>query len=497
MPERTDAEQILDGRYRLVRSLARGGMAEVWQGRDEILGRPVAVKVLHAHLAADASFLERFRREAIAAARLAHPNVVATFDTGVDDGVAYIVMELVGGQTLRQLLADRGPLSPQRTIGIAAQVADALSYAHAAGIVHRDIKPANILLCDDDRVKVTDFGIAKAALPDDPAAFGPDLTQSGAIVGTAKYLSPEQVNGDRVDGRTDVYALGVVLYETICGRPPFAGGTDMAIALQHLSATPRSPRQVRAGIPRSLDAIVLRAMAKSPEARYATAAELESALLSVQLGPEDTVVDARPEPAPPAAGMPTFAQSERSWLVPVVLIVVLAVTLGVVGVLFARTDTGRNLFGSTGGAADKGPVVIRTALAFDPPPGSGHEHDEELANLHDGNPSTTWSSERYTDNHFGGLKDGVGFVVEADRPSRLGTLEVDSTTRGWAAQVYVSDTPKASVEQWGAVVTSKDGVNGDATFDLRGRQGGAVLVWITDLGQGNNSITVSDVRVTS
>ena len=278
--------------------------------------------------------------------------MVATFDTGVDDGVAYIVMELVHGRTLHQLLAAQGALTPHRAVGIAVQVAAALEYAHQHGVVHRDVKPANILVDHDDRVKVADFGIAKAAAA--PGTQGrpwasQDLTQSGVVVGTAKYLSPEQVNGDPVDGRADIYSLGVVLYEMLCGRTPFAGETDVAVALQHVTTPPLSPRQVRSGIPRSPEAVVLRALAKNPADRYATAADLQSALLSVDLGPDDAVPLVVRDPTPPE-GSPalSFRESERSWLYPVALIVVTAVVLGVIGVLFATTDTGHRLLGESG-----------------------------------------------------------------------------------------------------------------------------------------------------
>src|SRR5215213_9745822 len=261
-------------------------MAEVWEAEDDILGRPVAVKILHPHLAADESFRERFRREAIAAARLAHPNVVATFDTGTDGGITFIVMELVDAPTLRQVLNETGPMAPGRVVHIGAQVADALKYAHKSGVVHRDIKPANILVCPDGRVKVADCGIAKAVEDSEPDRPSPSeaLTSTGTIVGTAQYLSPEQVDGRAVDGRADVYALGVVLYEMLCGRPPFTGDTDMAVALKHITTSPLAPRQVRAGIPKAMEAVVLRAMAKAPEHRYQSAAELQTALLSVDLG---------------------------------------------------------------------------------------------------------------------------------------------------------------------------------------------------------------------
>src|SRR5581483_4827749 len=210
---------MLGGRYRLVAPVARGGMAEVWEAHDEVLSRPVAVKVLQPHLAADEIFLERFRREAVTAARLAHPNVVATFDTGLDCGTAYIVMELVRGRNLRQLLNDEGRLEPWLAVAIGRQVADALAYAHQAGLVHRDVKPANILLVEDEwgsvRVKVTDFGIAKAG------AGSGDLTRTGIVLGTPKYLSPEQIKGLEPDARADLYSLGVVLYEMLTGVPPF------------------------------------------------------------------------------------------------------------------------------------------------------------------------------------------------------------------------------------------------------------------------------------
>jgi serine/threonine-protein kinase len=484
-------------------------MAEVWEARDEVLGRAVAVKMLHSHLASDRSFLERFRREAIAAARLAHPNVVATYDTGTDGGDAFIVMELVHGRTLRQVLSEQGALSPHRVVEIGSQVASALDYAHRAGVVHRDVKPANILLCDDGRAKVADFGIAKAAIEaiEDATSGGSpaatDLTASGAIVGTAKYLSPEQVNGQAIDGRSDVYALGVVLYEMLCGRAPFSGETDVAVALQHLSANPLPPRQVRAGIPRSLEVVVLRAMAKRPEDRYASAAELESALLSASVrdegpAPAQPYGGARPydRDRTPPGGVPKFSESERSWIVPVVLIVIIAVTLGVVGVLFAGSDTGQKLLDLPGGGSSSAqPVNITAEASFDPH-GSGGEHDEALPNLVDGNESTSWTTEQYANSHFGGIKDGVGFILEIEGSKKLHQLQVHSPNHGWAASVYVADAPKSTLEGWGDPVTTQTGIDGDATFDLKSRSGSAVLVWLTDLGNAQ-SFAATEVKLTS
>jgi eukaryotic-like serine/threonine-protein kinase len=475
-------------------------MAEVWEATDDILGRPVAVKILLPRLAADDSFRERFRREAIAAARLAHPNVVATFDTGVDDGVAFIVLELVHGRTLHEVLAQSGPLPASRAVNVAVQVAAALDYAHRHGVVHRDVKPGNILLSVDDRVKVADFGIAKAALDqasDSRPFAGRDLTQSGAILGTAKYLSPEQVNGEDIDGRADIYSLGIVLYEMLCGRPPYEGETDVAVALQHVQSSPPSPRRVRAGIPRPLETVVLRSLAKSPADRYASAAHMQTALLSVDLGPDDAVPLVVRDPTP-AEGVPapSFRESERSWLYPVAAILAVALALGIIGLLFARTETGQRILGSepetTQPTVD---VRVTETRSFDPPPGSQAEHESELPFLVDGDPSTLWTTETYSNRRFGNLKNGVGVVLVLSREARLDELTVTSPTRDWSARTFVADGPKATLAEWGEAVSSRNGIDpGQTTFDLRGRSGSAVLLWITDLGRANQ-VALGEVEV--
>ena len=492
--------QVIGGRYRLRHQIARGGMAEVWEATDDVLGRSVAVKVLLPELASDPAFTERFRREAISAARLAHPNVVATFDTGVDGDLAFIVMELVDARTLKDVLVERGPLPAHEATTLAAQVAGALHYAHEAGIVHRDVKPANILICPDGRVKVADFGIAKAALPD--AAFADyDLTGTGMVVGTAKYLSPEQFEGKPVDRRSDVYALGVVLYEMLCGRPPFVGATDMAIGIQHVDSKPLSPRQVRAGIPRPLEAVVMRAMAKKADGRYPTADALQSALLSVDLRTDDAVPMVVREDTPPR-GIPrqTFAQSERSWLVPTVLIVVVAITLGIVGVMFSRTDTGQRLLGDEpgtgagGGGDTSSAVTISSVTSFDPD-GDGEEHEDEVGHLIDGDPATTWRTSNYDGENFAGIKPGVGFVLTLDTAVALESIELVGTSRDFDAEVAVADAPRTTRAGWGEAVATDEGVGTDATLDLDGRSGIAILVWITN--PTSNAIHIGEVRVTS
>ena len=502
-------ERVLAGRYRLKRLIAKGGMAEVWESVDEILGRPVAVKILHPHLAADESFRERFRREAIAAARLAHPNVVATFDTGTDEGITFIVMELVDGSTLRQILNETGPLAPARIVQMGAQVADALHYAHRAGIVHRDVKPANILICPDGRVKVADFGIAKAVEESEPDRPTPSeaLTGTGSIIGTAQYLAPEQVDGRAVDGRTDVYALGVVLYEAVCGRPPFTGDTDMAVALKHITTNPPAPGAVRAGVPRALEEIVLRAMAKAPEHRYQSADELRAALLSVDLraGEATAVVSAPPLPpparprvdnTPPRGVPPSFAKQERRWAVPALAIAAVVLTVAIVGILFFRSETGRRLVDDSDTPEASRVIPKPTPLAFDPPPGSGVEHDEELPFLVDGDPDTEWTTENYSRRDLGGLKPGVGVILQLGTAQQLQELTVTSRSAGWAAEVLVAASPQTTREAWGQPVASKRGVDrGTTTFDLGDRRGGAVLLWITDLGAGNSSVAIGELRL--
>lgn len=261
----------LSERYRLDDRIAGGGMGAVYEATDERLGRTVALKLLRDELAEDPRFIERFRREARAAAALAHPNIANVYDYGEDGVCHYIVMEKVSGRNLAQLLRDDGPLEPERAAAIGAQIADALGHAHAAGVVHRDVKPANAIVDERDRVKVTDFGIARA--------MGEStLTATGTIMGTAAYLSPEQAQGTPVDARSDVYALGIVLYELLTGEAPFTGDSAVSIAMKHISVDVPRPRQERSDIPEELDEIVATATAKDPGERYSDGAALATAL---------------------------------------------------------------------------------------------------------------------------------------------------------------------------------------------------------------------------
>ena len=273
-----DPSHVFSERYELNHLIARGGMAEVYRAHDRLLDRPVALKVLFPELSVDRSFVERFRREAQAAANLSHPNIVPVFDWGEDTGTYFIVMEFIDGRPLSSILKTAGSLSAERTADVGAHVAAALGYAHKHGVIHRDVKPGNVLITDEGQVKVTDFGIARAINTEE------SLTQTGAVMGTATYFSPEQAEGIGVDSRSDIYSLGVVLFEMVTGRPPFLGDTPVAVASKHVRDHPPAPRELNPSIPPTFEAIILKAMAKDPAHRYRTAEELRADLLRFNEG---------------------------------------------------------------------------------------------------------------------------------------------------------------------------------------------------------------------
>jgi serine/threonine-protein kinase len=470
---------MLSGRYRLDRLIARGGMAEVWEGHDSVLARPVAIKVLHSHLAADADFQERFRREAIAAAKLSHPNVVSTYDAGTEGDRSFIVMELIRGETLRQALG-RGPLPVERAVDVAVQVAAALDHAHQANLVHRDIKPGNILLCEDqtgdDRVKVADFGIAKAA-----AGASHDLTLTGAIVGTAKYLSPEQVEGREPDPRSDLYSLGVVLYEMLCGSPPFTADTELATALLHVRGEAESPRRLRAGIPRRLEAVTLKALAKDPGERWTTALEMGDALRAVDVAPDDAAPMVEREPTP-AGGIAPAIPRRKVAMPMLALGAVVLLAMGVAFWLFHDTGSTPRTPASASGSSGQD-LALDAAHSFDPQSGDGVEKEELAARAIDGDPKKAWSTSTYSSRPWGGLKQGIGLYVELQSAHGLDRLVVTSSSSGWSGQVFVANTPAKSLAGWGQPRAEQANVStGKATFELGGVKGKAVLLWITDPG---------------
>jgi tRNA A-37 threonylcarbamoyl transferase component Bud32 len=508
----------LGGRYRLEARIAAGGMATVWEGVDEVLARRVAVKVLHPHLAGDDQFVARFRREAVAAARLSHPAIVSIYDTCTDNGVEAIVMELVRGTTLRAELHRRGRFESAEAATVVAEIADALACAHEAGIVHRDVKPANVLLSTDGRVLVTDFGIAKAG-------DGLDLTGTNTTLGTAKYLAPEQVEGGAVDARADVYALGVILYELLCGEPPFVAEGEAATALARLQRDPVPPRRVRPDIAPAMEAVVLRALARDPNERFADAPSLRDAVRGAVDGlapagpalsatspdatggalddatratadptraaadptraaPSSPAPAPAPAPAPPEAEEPV-RRARRRRRAPYAVGALVLAAVGTALVLISQSgDPGGAPPDETRPASEGGGLQIAALEDFDPG-GDGEENGDRLVNLLDGDPETFWRTECYRSPSLAGLKPGVGLVVELSDSSAIGELVVDTRTPGWTAQVYVADSRDAWSDpaDLGAPIGTIDGApSGTTAVDLGGAEGSLVLLWLTGFG---------------
>jgi eukaryotic-like serine/threonine-protein kinase len=422
----------LGDRYALEQPIASGGMATVWRATDEVLGRSVAVKILHDNLVQDGALLDRFRMEAVAAARLSHPAVVRVFDTGIDDGVCYIVMELFEGATLANLLDTGGALPPDEAARVVVATLQGLAHAHQEGVIHRDVKPSNILVGSGGTVKVTDFGIAKAAFAEG------DVTTTGNLLGTAKYLAPEQVHGGgEIDARADLYSAGIVLYEALTGRTPFEAETHLATATMRLTRDPTPPGSLRPGIPRGVEAVVLKALTRDPEDRFQTAEEMSAALdravPAAVRSPTGPRRGQRPAPSRAPAGTSAF----RSWgLVPLILLLVAALAVGGF-FLFGEVLPAGIGGGNNGDAA--GSIrpfeVSGTPTVYDPPPGDGSEQDSTLPGAVDGDGSTAWETEHYDQVDLGGRKPGVGIVLSLGQAEEVAAVRIRTLNPGWSFEV--------------------------------------------------------------
>jgi eukaryotic-like serine/threonine-protein kinase len=315
-PTRVERDTIIDGRYRVLKRIGSGGMAEVYCAEDQQLGRRVALKLLHRRFADDEQFVERFRREASSAAGLSHPNIVGIFDRGEWDGTYYIAMEFVEGRTLKDIVRERGAAPPEAAADITLQILRAARFAHKRGIVHRDIKPHNVLIDNEGRVRVTDFGIARAGVS--------DMTETGSVMGTAQYLSPEQAQGKPVDARSDLYSGGIVLYELLTGRVPFDAESPVSVALMQVSEPPVPPMEVNPEVPPALDAVTLRAMEKDPGRRYQDADEFIAALESARKAPMEIL------PPPPVVVEEVVEEEagRRWWPWVIALLALLAIGIG-------------------------------------------------------------------------------------------------------------------------------------------------------------------------
>lgn len=484
-PAQGEPPRVLSGRYRLEERIASGGMATVWRGWDQVLARTVAIKVLHEHLAADEAFRERFRREAISAARLTHPNVVSLYDTGRDGEVTYLVMEHVEGITLKHRLAAGAlPVGSACRIGVA--VARALDYAHQRGLIHRDVKPANILLGPDGAVKVTDFGIAKADQAD-------DLTRTGTMLGTAAYVAPEQIRGDAVTAMSDQYALGVVLYEALTGVQPFRADTPLATAAQRLEHDPEPLRRLDRTIPRGVERAVQRALSREPQQRFASLAALAEAL-HPHTEPDDEEGergDAAPSPdAPPAeperadadpqeedAGQPRPRPWRRALLAGGAGLVLL---MAAVGGYVAATDepfTGPLAPGEPE-VETLDPEAIRLAV-FDPE-GEADPDDEGLESLLDGDEDTSWRTDHFDSADLGeGDPGGVGILIDLGEPMWLESVHLEPVLEPVDVQLRTADQPAAEAEEWTPVAAVDGGTESIALEPPSEIPNQHFMVWIT------------------
>jgi serine/threonine protein kinase len=500
-------------RYLLTSMLATGATASVWRATDQALDRPVALKILHPHLMGDSDLVARFANEACLTATVSHPSLVGIHDTVMGPTPA-IVLEFVDGPDLRKRL-DAGPCSVAEVLSLGWVIADALDVAHRAGMIHRDVKPANIICTAGGQPKLGDFGIATAA----PG----DRTATGLVLGTAKYLAPEQVRGGTVDARTDVYALCVVLYEALCGRAPFERTGDLPTAMARLEESPRLPRTIRPDIPIGVEAIVLRGLARDPDSRWPSAAALRDAIgveaesLGLALGPLDlssvaveyfdTPVASPQEhhghsssPSPTrviprgeATTDPSIGRRRRWPRRAFGTIIVGAVLALGIGLVLSSNLTSE----LTNGLVDRErQPSIGEVSAYDPegtgPPG---EHDDLAERVLDGDPATSWNTEMYDDRDLG-AKRGVGLVFELSETSSVRAIDIRSDGTDWAAEIYVSDTLPTELDGWGPPRAVATGLGSEATLrpDQPGR---AVLLWITDLGRSGPPyrLEIDDVTI--
>jgi serine/threonine protein kinase len=477
---RTVPGEVIADRYELEELVGTGGMSSVYRARDRLLERKVALKVLHPHYAEDDEYVERFRHEARSVAQLSHPHIVTVIDRGEDGGQQFIVFEYVDGENLKQLVERTGPLPTRRAVELALAIADALSFAHEHGLVHRDVKPQNVLLTPDGDAKVTDFGIARSL----DVEHG--MTQTGTVLGTSNYLSPEQASGKATTPSTDVYSLGVVLYELLTAEVPFPGDNFVAVAMKHINEAPPDLLERRPDVPLRLAAAVDRAMAKDPEQRFPTmndfASELRQCLVELDApDAERTLIVTSPVLK---ESRPHRVRASRSRVPLYAILALLAIAAIIVGALALGGSKGKPK-ATTG--ATTGAVVALHGIGADDPAGDG-EHDSEAPNATDHNPATFWQTSSY---HFGGGglgKPGVGVVLNAGRAVALKSVTVSSDTPGYTARIRVGDSATGPFTGDSA----SQQVNSRTTFALQSKTGRYYEVWITNLGT-YSSVHVNEV----
>ena len=468
--------ELIAGRYELEELVGKGGMSSVYRARDRLLERTVAIKILHEHHSREADYVERFRREARTAARVQHPNIVTVIDRGQADGRQFIVFEYVDGENLKQLVEREGRLPVRRALELGIEVGRALAFAHESGLVHRDVKPQNVLLGNGD-VKVTDFGIARSV------DVKSGLTETGTVLGTSDYIAPEQASGRPVDALSDVYSLGIVLWELLAGGPPYTGESFLAVAMRHVNDPVPSISSVRPDVPPRLETALRRAMAKDPGDRFSSMNEFVAELQACLEGlgrPDSDRTAIIPAPVPPPRPRGRVRRSRRAPLL--VLALGLAVIAAAAAAYLGLRDRG-------GGGGGNAPIRLVASNAYDPE-GTGDEHDELVPNATDGNPSTFWETERYHSVTFGNLKDGVGIVFDAGRPVKLPALTVVSDTPGFIADVKAGASSNGPFD----TVSASQTVGRETTFQLSVPVSERYyLLWITRLAPGAPRTHINEV----
>jgi serine/threonine-protein kinase len=483
---------LIADRYELEELVGTGGMSSVFRAHDRQLERSVAIKILHEHYAEDPEYLERFRREARAVARLSHPNIVTVIDRGADDGRQYIVFEHVEGENLKELVLRSGRLPVRRALELALAVADGLAFAHDHGLVHRDVKPQNVLLSNEGEVKVTDFGIARSMHVEH------GVTQTGTVLGTGEYLAPEQASGKPVSPATDVYSLGIVLWELLAGEVPFVGENFVAVALRHVNEPPQRLRERRPDVSPRLEAAVDRALAKDPARRFpsmaAFANELRACLAEADgESAPPPVEDAELTRITPPSPAPARVRRRRSRRRPLVWALLALVVAGAAFAgAFLLGGASHHGGGTGGGGGTPGSAVHLHGVGDYDPQGNGGEHSETAPLATDGNAATVWTTELYGNQDFGGLKDGVGLVLDAGSSVKLAQVTVNTPTPGFTAEIQVGHSQSGPF----AVDSSSQTVDAKTVFTLNGKSGRYYVVWITRLPPGNRA-EISEVTAAS
>jgi eukaryotic-like serine/threonine-protein kinase len=459
--------QLVADRYELKDVVGTGGMSSVYCAYDTLLERNVALKILHEHFGEDGDYVARFRREARAAARLSHPGIVTVIDRGEEDGREFIVFEFVDGETLKDLVERGGPIPVRRVLELGLEIGGAVAFAHQQGLIHRDIKPQNVLLNEDGRAKVTDFGIARSL-----DAVG--HTETGTVLGTSHYVAPEQARGEHVDAQTDVYSFGVMLFELLAGEVPYTGDSFLSVAMKHVNDPVPNVLDRRPDAPLRLASLIERCMAKHssdrPESMDAVVSELESCLVELDGKPdgEATMIIKAPAATP---SRPRREHARGPRVAPLLFVVLGALLLAAVigGLLLARGDGGTPRGG--GGT----PVELAGVASFDPRGDDGAEHPEAVARAADGDPDSYWTTSTYED--FSATKDGVGVVLDAGAQRKLSAITVTTDTPGYTAEIQAGDSPRGPFHTVGAGKT----VAARTTWDLQGADARYYVVWITDL----------------